>query len=402
MHRIDPNSYATIEFRLDWESGLGAHTERFLARKANIWRDIFPPGMEQALTGLAPGESAALDYQPGDALPRRDPSLVVRLPRRAFVPSRIGVRTPGLRRGRFYPRGMFEHLSGVFPGDARPAQVLDLDADTVLLDLNHPLAGRPFRLEATVLDAAPKPSDTGGRLACWLEEICDWGPGMQSTDAAPETDYGETGPGDRLSPGDDADFYAQPRLVDHIDAQARELLAEASARGLPPGARVLDLMSSVRTHLPPGSDLDVTGLGMNAREMAANPLLARHVVHDLNRNPALPFADAAFDAVLLHLSVEYLAFPRDVLRQCRRVLRPGGAMLVGFSNRWFPAKASALWMDLHEFERMGYVLSLLRSAGGFSGYSTESARNWWRPVDDPHFRQAPTADPVYVVRATAS
>lgn len=72
-------------------------------------------------------------------------------------------------------------------------------------------------------------------------------------------------------------------------------------------------------------------------------------------------------------------------------------VMFGFSNRWFPTKATALWLDLHEFERMGLVLEYLLADGGYADLWTFSARNWWRPVDDAHIRQTWTSDPVYVV-----
>ena len=64
---------------------------------------------------------------------------------------------------------------------------------------------------------------------------------------------------------------------------------------------------------------------MNAAELAANPALAEHVVHDLNVDPALPFADASFDDVTCCVSVDYLVRPVEVFGEVARVLRPGGA-----------------------------------------------------------------------------
>ena len=49
-------------------------------------------------------------------------------------------------------------------------------------------------------------------------------------------------------------------------------------------------------------------------ELEANPRLDRRVVHDLNRDPSLPFATAAFDAVLIAVSVQYLTQPVDAVR----------------------------------------------------------------------------------------
>src|SRR5437764_14548904 len=107
---------------------------------------------------------------------------------------------------------------------------------------------------------------------------------------------------------DDRGFYALPRLVTHIEPGAIEALRRRYGELLPPGGRVLDVMSSWRSHLPDGLG-PVIGLGMNAEEMAGNPQLHEALVHDLNDDPRLPFEDASFDAVVCSVSVQYLTSP---------------------------------------------------------------------------------------------
>lgn len=43
---------------------------------------------------------------------------------------------------------------------------------------------------------------------------------------------------------------------------------------------------------------------------------------------ALPFADASFDVVFSNLMVQWCADPRTVFAECRRVLRPGGRLVM--------------------------------------------------------------------------
>ena len=74
-------------------------------------------------------------------------------------------------------------------------------------------------------------------------------------------------------------------------------------------------------------------------------------------------------------------------------------MLVSFSNRWFPPKVTRLWLEIHDFERMGLVLDYLLENRGFSELCTFSARNWPRPADDRHAEKIATSDPVFVVAA---
>ena len=122
-------------------------------------------------------------------------------------------------------------------------------------------------------------------------------------------------------------------------------------------------MASHDSHLPGRLGLDLCGLGLNDAELAANPQLSERVAQDLNACPLLPWPDASFDAVICTASIEYLTHPAEVLAEARRVLKPGGLLALSFSDRWFPTKAIAVWSRLHEFERLGLVLHLLREAG---------------------------------------
>src|SRR5258705_7683076 len=42
----------------------------------------------------------------------------------------------------------------------------------------------------------------------------------------------------------------------------------------------------------------------------------------------IPFRDASFDTVIMFEAMYYLARPGDCLRECRRVLRPGGRLVL--------------------------------------------------------------------------
>lgn len=172
----------------------------------------------------------------------------------------------------------------------------------------------------------------------------------------------------RADEGDDAVFYAGERLVQHLDEAGRAALTGFYREILPPGGRVLDLMSSWVSHLPEDvAFAHVAGLGMNRAELDANPRLDERVVQDLNRLPDLPWADASFDAGLIALSVQYLTQPVSVFAEIARVLAPGGVCGVAFSNRCFPTKAVALWRGLGDAEHAWLVREYFARAGGFEG-----------------------------------
>jgi len=192
----------------------------------------------------------------------------------------------------------------------------------------------------------------------------------------------------RIDDSPDERFYDQPRFVEHIDEAAIADVVRLHRERLPAGGEILDLMSSWVSHLPPEvAYARVTGLGMNAAELARNPRLDAWVVHDLNAATVLPFPDASFDAATICVSIQYLTDPVAVLRDLRRVVRPGGIAVVTFSNRCFPTKAVAIWQGLDDYGHLVLVTKYFESAGW---QATEQVTSPPRPHD-----------PLYAVVATA-
>lgn len=396
---ITEDSFASLHFTLHWESQEGRHSEHYLARKANLWRDIFPPGVEDALKGARPGETFEFHYGPGELVPLPSQARTRTVPRDNFRPPTLRGAKVTPRFGRFYPLGLLQGIPGIFRANTYPFRVTGLKQDTLTADWNHPLAGLPLRLSVEVVDAAPKDTDTGGRVMEWTECITGEGPGMQARSQGQPTDFAEPDGLQRADCGDDRLFYAHPRFVGHIDRQASACLAAEYERLVQPHAQVLDLMSSVESHLPDTPEIQVTGLGLNTAEMEHNPRLHEHVLHDLNADPDLPFATNSFDTVLCSLSIEYLTSPRQVVAEMVRVLRPGGRLGIGFSNRWFPPKTTNIWADIHPFERLGLVMDYLLQTPGTAGLQTITYRNWWRPAEDAQSASVPQADPIFVATA---
>ena len=191
---------------------------------------------------------------------------------------------------------------------------------------------------------------------------------------------------------DDAVFYGPPRLVTHIDdaaiAAVAELYAELGIDGSAPAPRrVVDLMSSWVSHFrTPPAELVV--LGMNAEELAANPAATQRLVHDLNADPRVPLPDADVDAAVCCVSIDYLTRPIEVLADVGRVLRPGGALAITYSNRCFPTKAVRGWLATDDEQHGLVVAELVRRTGLF---------------DEPRvaLRTPPgRGDPLYAVTAT--
>ena len=187
---------------------------------------------------------------------------------------------------------------------------------------------------------------------------------------------------DRVDDGDDASFYAVPRLVTHIDEGAIAAVGELYEE-LGVGGDVLDLMSSWVSHFrSPPARLRV--LGMNGAELAANPLASQRIVHDLNAHPSIPLPDESVDDVVCCVSVDYLTRPVDVFRDVARVLRPGGRFVCTFSNRLFPTKAVRGWLDASDDDHCRIVAEYFRQSATF-GQMTSAQRTSPDHGGDPLF-----------------
>ncbi|KAK8040992.1 hypothetical protein PG994_013999 [Apiospora phragmitis] len=238
----------------------------------------------------------------------------------------------------------------------------------------------------------------------------------------------------RQDPSPDTSFYDTPRFVTHIDDEAIASLRSYYDAVLPRKARILDLCSSWVSHYPPDIEkaaaglegkgvVEVTGMGMNREELAANPVLnCGRIVVDLNEQPDVAHAllnndttqEASagttevkkFDASTLVVSIDYLTSPVEVMRSLRDVMKDGGIVHLTISNRCFPTKAVARWLVISEEERLQMVGDYLHFAGwknieivelsnGQSEKATQQGgilRNLFDAIGMSH------SDPLWVVR----
>lgn len=401
MERSNQHSRAAVVFTLTWNSDRASHTEQLWADPVSFWRDVLDPQLAGNLMDKSAGDRARVRIPAADFTSPYDESKRIRVRPRQFQ----GVDNRGLAvrpcPGRYYPQGMLAGVAGVYKASVRPCRCLGQEGGQFVFDLNHPLAGRDLSLEAEIVALHPPlKKERGGRCEDWLERISSDGPGMQAR--MPGVD-GLLLDDSRCARGDeqpDSLFYRQPRLVHHLDSTARAEISRRYGELIRPGSRLLDLMGSWTSHLPDSLELGgLTVLGMNEEELRRNTRATETVVQDLNADPVLPFAEASFDAVICTASVEYLTHPLAVTEEIRRILKPGGLLAFAFSNRWFPPKAIRLWMEMHEFERLGLVAELFHAGGGFKGVSTLSRRGWPRPLDDPH-QELWLSDPLYMVWGT--
>lgn len=389
-----------MEFELNWQSPEASHKELFFAPNVNMWRDIFPANIGQEILGSSTNETFSFAFKPGDCVPGFSPSNVLDLPPTQISDIHVSGHKTLPQFGRFYPAGLLRGVPGIFPQTLKPFRVIGQNANRIRVDLNDPLCLYDLELTIRILALHRSAAERGGRCTDWIEEVARHGPGMQARFNGNKTFFESRNCYTRYDEEPDSQFYIAPRLIGHVDAQAASLLQDIYTRFLQKNDRVLDLMSSVQSHLPGDYNLTVTGVGMNRLELRENPILNKHLVHDLNETPLLPFNSNTFDAVVCSLSVEYLIRPREIISEISRVLVPGGKVMISFSNRWFPPKVTRLWLELHDFERMGLVLDYLLENNTFTELFTFSVRNWPRPVDDRHAGEIAASDPVFLVAGT--
>ncbi|MBT8406546.1 MAG: class I SAM-dependent methyltransferase [Deltaproteobacteria bacterium] len=205
----------------------------------------------------------------------------------------------------------------------------------------------------------------------------------------------------RLDESDDSIFYTTDRFVQHLDSLAlatvEKLIGDLVVEENPV---ILDLMASWDSHIPSSLRPErVVGLGLNRNELSKNPALTEWCLHDLNKNPILPFANDTFDVVLNVVSVDYITKPFDVFREVNRILKPGGLLLVIFSSRMFEQKAVKIWRQSSEGERILLVEEFFSRDGTFTRPQLFESKGKPRPKDDKYAHLGIPSDPIYAVYA---
>jgi FKBP-type peptidyl-prolyl cis-trans isomerase 2 len=134
---IKAGSRVRIEYTLTDDAGtvLGSNKGQEPFAFTQGAREIVP-GLESALTGMHAGDVKHVTVKPEDAYGPVDPAAQIEV-NKSRVP-------PGVSVG--------SELTGRAPnGATRPVRVKEIKDDTVVLDLNHPLAGKTLNFDVKIL-----------------------------------------------------------------------------------------------------------------------------------------------------------------------------------------------------------------------------------------------------------
>jgi ubiquinone/menaquinone biosynthesis C-methylase UbiE len=134
-----------------------------------------------------------------------------------------------------------------------------------------------------------------------------------------------------------------PRLVDFDSYNGRELLEVGCGIGT-------DLVRFARGGaMVTGVDLSSTAIALARKNFDLHGVTAKDL--RVANAEALPFDDASFDVVYGHGVLQYTAHADRLVRECHRVLRPGGEAIFMVYNRisWLNALSKLMKVQLeHE------------------------------------------------------
>ena len=170
----------------------------------------------------------------------------------------------------------------------------------------------------------------------------------------------------KLNESDDALWYSQPRFCTHVDDGFLEQLTRLYRQRTTPEYKCLDLCSSHVSHYPYEYEY-VLGHGLNREELSRNGAFqGNFFVRNFNENPTIDAPDQTFDMVSMCVSIQYMQRAEELFKEIFRVLKPGGVVIISYSNRMFYEKALSVWRDGTGYSRTQLVKSYFQNVSGFT------------------------------------
>lgn len=158
MDKVEDGHFVSVHYEGTLESGeVFDSSEGRHPMEVEIGAGKVIPGFEKALMGMALKEKKNFTLEPEEAYGYRDDSLTHSF-ERAEIPAGVDVEV-----------GQTVALSSR-DGQQVPAQIVEANDQKVVVDLNHPLAGKTltFDIEVVGISSSPtqQPSGCGGGCHC--------------------------------------------------------------------------------------------------------------------------------------------------------------------------------------------------------------------------------------------
>lgn len=141
-YRIDEGMEVTLHFTLKLEDGTVVDTTKdktpamFQMGDGNL-----PPGFEHPLKGMTDGENGTFEIAPEHAFGQHNPQNIQRMKRDVFDDEEPEIGTVM----------SFADANG----DELPGVISEIEENMVVVDFNHPLAGRTLTFEVEILGVKP-------------------------------------------------------------------------------------------------------------------------------------------------------------------------------------------------------------------------------------------------------
>ena len=402
LPRVEKGSMLDLCAGIHWDTEDCHFSDWRYLPNINLWRDYLPLEIEAQLQNQSIAAHVNHVYPAGELVEGFQSSQVKQLKLNQFQPDQSGHSQALLQVGRFFSKDSFKGVDGIYQGNKFPCRVVAIDDQYVTVDFNHPLASRDINLELVIEQIKSAAAERGGRCNDIPALLCDYGPGMQANPEQQPIGFSSPNAIKTLDQSKEEDFFASANLEPFWDKTALNQVTSLYNELLSDDMDILDLMAGVHSPLQQASirPAHVFCAGLNRSELEANPICAdRQLINVNDANALAGFEDARFDAVLIHAAIEYVTNPHDLMHQIGRILKPGGRIIISFSNRSMQGKAINIWHELDEFERPALVLGYLKNAHCYTAFNSYSMRGRFRPEDDQLSSQLLYSDPVYAVWA---
>jgi len=144
---LRPGSLVTLHYRLECAGQEVVNTFDEGPETFTLGVGELEARLEALLLGLNVGDHLTFELGPGEAFGPRDPALIHTLPRGDFVANLAADMELVVNGGVDFTLPNGQTLTGT---------VLEIDADNVRVDFNHPLAGLPVFFEVKILAIEPE------------------------------------------------------------------------------------------------------------------------------------------------------------------------------------------------------------------------------------------------------